>query len=83
MNKTANPDHEVAYQDMVGLLSKHADKIDALEMLAIGANMIGKLLAMQDQRTITPRQAMDVVIRNLELGNQQAIQNVERTKGSA
>ncbi len=69
----ARPEHEVAFQDLSKLLSKHADKLSALELLAVAANMVGKLVAMQDQRTTTPAKAMDVVARNLEIGNRQVL----------
>lgn len=78
----ARPEHEVAYQDLCALLNKHADKVSGLELLAIAANMLGKLVALQDQRTVTPAMAMDVVARNLELGNQQAMEQVSSAGGS-
>ena len=78
-----NPEIEVAYQDLVRLLNKHAAKIDAQEMLAIAANMLGKLVALQDQRTMTKDMAMEIVIRNLELGNQQAISQMNSPVGTA
>lgn len=67
------PEHEVAYQDIVALVRRNASKVTSLELLAIAANMVGKLVAMQDQRTVTPAMAMDVVARNLQAGNQQVI----------
>jgi hypothetical protein len=70
---TAKPEHEVAYQDLANLLRKHADKLSSLEMLAVGANMVGKLIALQDQRTVTPELAMKVVAANIEMGNQHLI----------
>lgn len=57
--------------------------MSALELLAIAANMVGKLIAMQDQRTITPRRAMDLVVMNLEIGNQQVMASISNTKGNA
>lgn len=33
--KFAKPEHEVAYQDLVALVSKHADKLSALDILAV------------------------------------------------
>ena len=80
---TAKPEHEVAYQDICALVNRHADKVDSLQLLAIAANMLGKLIAFQDQRTVSPGRAMDVVARNLKLGNQQALAEVQNTKGSA
>lgn len=79
----ARPEHEVAYQDLCKLISKHADKLTALEMLAIAANMVGKLVAMQDQRVVTPTVAMDIIAKNIELGNKLAIDEIMQSKGSA
>src|SRR6202000_3549412 len=44
----AKPQHEGLYQDLCKLVSKHADKLTAQELLAVAANMLGKLVAMQD-----------------------------------
>lgn len=80
----AKPEHEVAYQDIVQLVRKHADKITPLEMLAIAANMVGKLIAFQDQRVITPAVAVEIIAENVECGNQQALEKtLGETKGSA
>jgi hypothetical protein len=70
---TANPEHEVAYQDLCELLNKHAESLSPLELLAIAGNMVGKLIALQDQRTVTPEMAMTVVRQNIEQGNQQVL----------
>lgn len=69
----AKPEHEVAYQDLCALVNKHAGKLSSLEILAVAANMVGKIIAMQDQRTVTPGMVMKVVAANLEHGNQDAL----------
>lgn len=79
----AKPEHEVAYQELTALVSKHADKLTPLELLAIAANMIGKLIALQDQRKVTPALAMETVAKNIEAGNEQALREVRATKGRA
>lgn len=79
----ASPEHEIAYQDIVTLVRKHAEHLSSVEMLAIAANMLGKLLAYQDQRTITPAMAMEVVVQNIEEGNRQAVAEVTTSKGNA
>ena len=79
----ASPQHEVAYQDLVALVRRHAEHLSSVEMLAIAANMLGKLVAYQDQRTITPAMAMEVVAQNIEEGNRQAIAKIQQSKGSA
>lgn len=79
----AKPEHEVAYADLVALVSKHAGKLTSLEVLAIAANMVGKLVALQDQRTITPQIAMETVAQNLEAGNQDVLDQLSKTAGRA
>lgn len=80
---TPAPEHEIAYQDICVLLNKHAGKLDALEMLAVASNMLGKLVAMQDQRKITPSMAMEIVAQNIESGNQQVLAQLAQSKGRA
>jgi hypothetical protein len=67
--KLARPEHEVAYKDICELINKHAAKLTAEEILCIAANLVGKLIAMQDQRTMTAQRAMDIVLLNIEFGN--------------
>jgi hypothetical protein len=76
----AKPEHEVLYQDLCKLVGKYGDKINALEMLAIAANMIGKLIAMQDHRKVTREMALDIVVKNLEYGNQQVLEQLSQPK---
>lgn len=77
------PEHEVAYQDLVQLVRKHADKLTAAELLAIAANILGKLMAMQDQRTMTPNRAMEIVAENIECGNKQVLDDLTKSRGNA
>ena len=78
---TAKPEHEVAYQDLCALVSKHAHKLSSLELLAVAANMLGKLIAMQDQRAVTREIAMETVLQNLEYGNQMVVKQLSASKG--
>lgn len=78
----AKPEHEVAHQDLINLIRKHADKLTPLELLAIGANMLGKLLALQDQRKITPELAMTIIIENIQYGNQMVIDEMNKITGA-
>ena len=70
------PEHAVAYVDLCALVGRHADKVTAVEMLAIAANMIGKLIAIQDRTTMTPARAMEIVMANIEGGNREAIESM-------
>jgi hypothetical protein len=79
--RIAKPEHEVAYQDLIALLNKHAGHLNGLEMLAVAANMLGKMVAFQDQRTVSPSLAMAVVAKNLEIGNKHALEQLSATGG--
>lgn len=79
----AKPEHEVVFRDLTALIAKHADAMTALEILAVAANMLGKLVALQDHRVTTAEQAMDVVVKNLNLGNEQVLAQFAETAGTA
>jgi hypothetical protein len=81
--RMAKPEHEIAYQDLARLIRKHANKLTSAELLAVAANMLGKLVALQDQRTMTPAQAMEIVALNIEEGNRQIIDGIGSSRGSA
>lgn len=78
----AKPEHEIAFQDIVALWSRHADKLDAIDLLAIAANALGKLVALQDQRKFTSEQIMAMVAENIALGNKQVLEQLSQTVGS-
>lgn len=65
---------EAAYQDLAALMGCYANAMSAEEILAIAANMVGKLMAMQDQRTMTRERAFEIVAKNIETGNAQAVE---------
>ena len=65
------------------LLRQFGDRIDAQQMLAIASHAVGRLIALQDQRTMTKDMALQVVIQNIEVGNQEAIAKLTDSKGSA
>ncbi len=68
----AKPEHEVAYQDVCKLIATHTN-LSSLELLAIASNLVGKLVALQDGRTVTADKAMQIVAVNVEAGNKQVL----------
>ena len=38
-------------------------------MLALSAHLVGQIIAMQDQRKMSPAMAMEIVAKNIERGN--------------
>lgn len=68
---------------MLAVIRKEAADLDAIEILAIAAYTVGQLIALQDQRTITPSMAMEIVAKNIEAGNLHVIEGLTETEGSA
>lgn len=84
MTKKKTDEHnEAFYQDLVHLIHKHDKTNTAEAMLAIASNIVGKLIAQQDQRTMTTQRAMQIVMDNIEMGNAQLVAEVANSKGSA
>ncbi|MQB43354.1 hypothetical protein [Rhizobium sp. ICMP 5592] len=75
--------HETLYQEVIAVIRKHSDDMDPAEILAVRANMTGKVLAMLDQRKYSLEAAMAIISRNIELGNQQVIDGLMNSEGQA
>jgi hypothetical protein len=54
----------------------------AQRILAITAQFVGQLIALQDHRKITPEMAMQIVGENIEIGNQAALLTLGTPEGS-
>ena len=65
------------------LLAEFKDKLNALEMLAVTAHLVGVLIAVQDQVNVTREMAMELGAKNIEAGNAEAIESLCRTEGTA
>lgn len=59
-------------ESMRPVIDRHPG-ISAMEMLAVTSQLVGNLIALQDQTKITPQMAMDVVSTNIEIGNREMI----------
>lgn len=59
--------------ELLALLSKHAGKVSAMEMLGVVAYTAGQCIALQDAATVTPKMAMQVVNMNIQKGNADAV----------
>lgn len=81
--KVPTPAMEAFRDDLLALLNKYAGALDALEMMALAAYTTGQIMAMQDARKWTPALAMEVVAKNLEAGNAQAITDAHKWMGQA
>jgi hypothetical protein len=52
-------------------------------ILAIVSQFVGQLIALQDQRKVTPDMAMQIVSENIEIGNAAALLTLNNPEGSA
>lgn len=76
------PELIAAMDDMKAVLAKHSH-LSGLQMLAIASQLVGNLIALQDQTRVTSSMAMLLVSRNIEIGNLEAIAGVLDTRGQA
>ena len=73
--------HITFKRDLDKLLKKHASRLPADHMLAIGSQVVGMLVALQDQRKYTPEMCMAIVAENIEEGNKGMVENLFKSKG--
>jgi hypothetical protein len=70
-----SPAHIAYMDDLKAALAKH-QHLSPQEMLAIASQFVGNLTAMQDQRRYSAGQIMEMVGKNIEIGNAEAIQSL-------
>jgi hypothetical protein len=82
--RTTPPTAEVIafVNDLKAVIGRHTN-LSAQEMLAGASQLVGNLIGLQDQRTMTPDMAMEVVAANIETGNETVIEGLMDTKGAA
>lgn len=83
MSNLVNPAHAIIYQDLIDLIRRHGSEVSALEVLAIAANMVGKLITMQDASLISPELIAAVVQENLCQGSRDALAYFPEPQGTA
>jgi hypothetical protein len=72
----------LAFRDaLIEVIRKHGEDLSTQEMLALASHMVGQLLALQDQRIMTPQQGLEIIARNVELGNQEAVNGLLNSSG--
>jgi hypothetical protein len=78
------PAHEKFYQILAQTMkSEPFASMPAEELLAITANFLGKLCAMQDQRRYTSPMVMEIVFKNLEAGNREMVAELKNAPTGA
>lgn len=70
-------------KEWLALLDRFSGAMPAEEMLAVASYTVGQMLAMQDQSRFTGPMCMEIVARNIQAGNDDAVQSLMDSKGSA
>lgn len=73
----ANDDAQTFYADLNSLLRKHAGHLRAEELLAISAQVVGQIMTFQNGRAFSQDQLMEIVKRNMLLGNRAALETAK------
>jgi hypothetical protein len=68
--------------DLAKLLGKYTGHLQGDAMLALAAYLTGQIVAFQDQRKMSPEQAMRLVTANLQLGNDAAVADLMSAGGT-
>ena len=74
--------HQALHRELTAVLTKYAAEMKGEEILALTAQMVGQVLALQDQLTMTPERAMLIIQRNIEMGNAGVIDELMNSKGN-
>lgn len=73
---------QALHADIAALIKRHLTPDTPERALAIASQVVGQVLALQDKRKMTKEMAFDVMLSNIEMGNQQVIGNLHQTKGT-
>lgn len=74
--------HQDFHKDALDLLRKHTGHLPAIHMLAVASQMLGQIMAHQDQRNLTVEQAWEIIGKNIEAGNQMAVDQLANANAS-
>lgn len=77
-----NAQHLALKADIAAILKKY-EHLPNIEILAVASQIVGILIAHQDQEKVTPASAMRTVSANIEVGNQSAFEALSNPMGRA
>ena len=74
--------HKNIRNDLLAVVRKYMPEGATPELvLALASQVVGQLLAMQDQRKHTPAQMVELIQANIEAGNQQYVAQLMKADG--
>lgn len=68
------PQHEAYLIALKDALNTVLD-VPSDQILAVASQYVGMLLAAQDMRTMTPDKGLEIIIRNVEIGNMMVVRH--------
>lgn len=71
--------HFTLRQELVGVLCKYQDTLCPAELLAVSSQVVGNLIALQDETRLSPEHAIEIVMYNIEEGNRAALGDLDQT----
>lgn len=75
MIKQPSPAH-TAYMEALKAALHTVRDTPSQEILAVASQYIGMLLALQDRTKMTTDMGIELILRNIQIGNQMAVMNV-------
>lgn len=69
--------HFMLRQDLVNVLRRHQEVLCPAELLAVSSQLVGNLIALQDETRMSPDLAMEIVLQNIEEGNRTAVADLQ------
>jgi len=72
---------QALHLDICALINRHLTPDTPDRFLAIAAQVVGQALALQDQRKMTKEMAFEIILTNIEMGNQAVISQLMNSTG--
>ena len=73
--------HVAFFSALLNALQEEFGDLPAEEMLAVASQIVGRMVALQDQRRFTPAAVMQIVSLNIEAGNRDIIDKLTSAQG--
>jgi hypothetical protein len=71
-----SPAHLALREALHRAIGAEGGAMDVADILAVFSHMVGQLIAMQDQRKVTPAMALQVVQENMQQGNREMVESL-------
>lgn len=75
--------HAAVRDAMIAMIREMMADAPAHEILAVVSYTVGQLVALQDQTSMTPQMAMQIVATNIEAGNRSVLEELASAPGGS